>query len=156
VLCIKAAERRGWRQDVKNFEAVRSAVGDDAVLGLTAETGWSYEAVVRIVNRYGFASNPIFRTHTFLMRYIPLALAHMDQPLYQQAKNQLLNMTYADYFYVVAYPTYDGYTIDHDPLYTVYYAPATAAPGPQLGGFILLGAVVITGVAAAMVIKRRR
>jgi hypothetical protein len=126
-----------------------------ALLNHTADTTEEYDAVVRTVNRYGFARNPIFTTHTFLMRYIPLALAHMDQPLYEQAKNQLLNMTYADYFYVVAYPTYDGYTVDHDPLYTIYYAPATAAPGPQLGGFILLGAVVITGVAAAMAIKRR-
>src|SRR3954467_9358497 len=29
VLCLKMADRRGWRQDVKNFEAVRKALGED-------------------------------------------------------------------------------------------------------------------------------
>ena len=41
VLCIKAADRRGWRQDVKHFEAVRKAVGDDVVIGVDPNTGWS-------------------------------------------------------------------------------------------------------------------
>ena len=41
VLCLKAADRRGWRQDVKNFETVRRAVGDDIVIGVDPNTGWS-------------------------------------------------------------------------------------------------------------------
>ncbi len=41
VLCIKAADRRGWRQDVKHFAAVRKAVGDDVVIGVDPNTGWS-------------------------------------------------------------------------------------------------------------------
>jgi muconate cycloisomerase len=41
VLCIKAADRRGWRQDLKNFETIRRAVGDDVVIGIDPNTGWS-------------------------------------------------------------------------------------------------------------------
>jgi muconate cycloisomerase len=41
VLCIKAADRRGWRQDVKHFEAVRKAVGPDITIGVDPNTGWT-------------------------------------------------------------------------------------------------------------------
>jgi L-alanine-DL-glutamate epimerase-like enolase superfamily enzyme len=42
VLCLKAADRRGWRQDVANFTAVRRAVGDDVVIGVDPNAGWTY------------------------------------------------------------------------------------------------------------------
>jgi L-alanine-DL-glutamate epimerase-like enolase superfamily enzyme len=41
VLCLKMADRRGWRRDVQNFEAVRKAVGDDVVIGIDPNTGWT-------------------------------------------------------------------------------------------------------------------
>jgi L-alanine-DL-glutamate epimerase-like enolase superfamily enzyme len=41
VLCLKMADRRGWRQDVKNFEAVRKAVGKDIMIGIDPNTGWT-------------------------------------------------------------------------------------------------------------------
>lgn len=41
VLCLKMADRRGWRQDVKNFEAVRKAVGDDVMIGIDPNAGWT-------------------------------------------------------------------------------------------------------------------
>ncbi|MGH8641594.1 MAG: mandelate racemase/muconate lactonizing enzyme family protein, partial [Burkholderiales bacterium] len=41
VLCLKMADRRGWRQDVKNFEAVRKAIGEDVMIGIDPNTGWS-------------------------------------------------------------------------------------------------------------------
>ena len=41
VLCIKAADRRGWKQDVENFAAIRKAVGDDIVMGVDPNTGWT-------------------------------------------------------------------------------------------------------------------
>jgi L-alanine-DL-glutamate epimerase-like enolase superfamily enzyme len=41
VLCLKMADRRGWRQDVKNFEAVRKAVGPDIMIGIDPNTGWT-------------------------------------------------------------------------------------------------------------------
>jgi muconate cycloisomerase len=41
VLCLKMGDRRGWRQDVKNFETVRRAVGDDVMIGVDPNEGWT-------------------------------------------------------------------------------------------------------------------
>lgn len=41
VLCMKAAGRCGWRQDVENFEAIRRAVGDEVEIGIDPNTGWT-------------------------------------------------------------------------------------------------------------------
>src|SRR5688572_26494588 len=40
VLCLKMADRRGWRQDVRNFEAVRKAVGGAVMIGIDPNAGW--------------------------------------------------------------------------------------------------------------------
>ena len=114
----------------------------------------TYDVVTRTAERRGFAKNPIFVIHTFLMRYIPLALAHMDEPLYEQAKNQLLNMTYADYFYIISYPTYDGYKIEHDPIHTVYFGPPAA--GSNFGGLLVIGVIGGILVVSTAIILRRR
>jgi len=41
VLCIKGADRRGWRRDVLHIEAVRREVGGDVLIGIDPNTGWS-------------------------------------------------------------------------------------------------------------------
>jgi L-alanine-DL-glutamate epimerase-like enolase superfamily enzyme len=41
VLCLKMADRRGWRHDVKVFATVRKAVGDDVMIGIDPNTGWT-------------------------------------------------------------------------------------------------------------------
>src|SRR4029079_920743 len=38
VLCLKMADRRGWRKDVENFAAMRKAVGDDVLIGIDPNT----------------------------------------------------------------------------------------------------------------------
>jgi len=58
------------------------------------------------------------------MRHIPLVVANMDPELYQQAKDHLLDWSYADYFYIISYPSYGGYRIDHDSTYTAYLTTA--------------------------------
>ncbi|MEJ2242132.1 MAG: hypothetical protein P8Y18_08325 [Candidatus Bathyarchaeota archaeon] len=117
----------------------------------------SYDAIVRTVERNGFSKNPIFATHTFLMNYIPLALAHIDETLYDQAKDKLLDMTYADYFYIISYPTYGGYTINHDPIYNVYFAPTLATnESKTFGALLVIGAIAAIVIVGAVVILRRR
>jgi hypothetical protein len=119
----------------------------------TSGTDMTYNAVTRTAQRSGFANNPIFHVHTFLMRYIPLALAHMDETLYEQAKNHLLNMTYADYFYIISYPTYDGFEIEHDPTYTAYAMVTTqAASNPliwllEIAFTVAVVAIIIVAIA---------
>ena len=41
VLCLKMADRRGWRHDVAVFAAVRKAVGEDVMIGIDPNTGWT-------------------------------------------------------------------------------------------------------------------
>jgi muconate cycloisomerase len=50
VLCLKAADRRGWRQDVANFEAVRRALGDEVAIGVDPNTGWTVADTIRAVD----------------------------------------------------------------------------------------------------------
>ncbi|MBN9472549.1 MAG: hypothetical protein ABS43_16695 [Bordetella sp. SCN 67-23] len=66
VLCLKAADRRGWRQDVANFEQVRRAVGDDVVIGVDPNTGWSVADALRAVDALrelglGYIEQPVAR-----------------------------------------------------------------------------------------------
>ena len=39
-LCLKAGHPEGWREDVKNFIAVRKAVGEAITIGMDPNTGW--------------------------------------------------------------------------------------------------------------------
>jgi len=66
VLCVKAADRRGWRQDAKNFEAIRRAVGDDVVIGVDPNTGWTMADAISAVNALrgfglGYIEQPVAR-----------------------------------------------------------------------------------------------
>jgi L-alanine-DL-glutamate epimerase-like enolase superfamily enzyme len=66
VLCIKAADKRGWRQDVKHFAAVRKAVGDDVVIGIDPNTGWTLAdslSAIHAMRQYdlGYIEQPIER-----------------------------------------------------------------------------------------------
>ncbi|MEY4598198.1 MAG: hypothetical protein RLZZ445_995 [Pseudomonadota bacterium] len=41
VLCLKMADRRGWKQDVSNFAAVRKALGNEVMIGIDPNCGWT-------------------------------------------------------------------------------------------------------------------
>ncbi|NWG09121.1 MAG: hypothetical protein HXX80_02210 [Nitrososphaerales archaeon] len=74
--------------------------------------------------------------------------------LFEEAKDHLLDWSYADYFYIISYPTYSGYRIEHDPTYTVYLTiPSVTAPNPLVGLFILI--VIATGTVVAVLLSRR-
>jgi len=129
----------------------------------TEEEFATYNTTTRTCKIAGFARNPIFQVHTSLMKLIPLVVAHMDPALYQQAKDHLLDMSYADYFYIIAYPVYGGYRIEHDPTYTAYCSltqegqtppPDTTPSFPKMGLVVIAGLAV--AVAVAYTIIRRR
>jgi len=66
VLCIKAADRRGWRQDVRHFEAVRRAVGPGVVIGVDPNTGWTVADTIAAMHALrdldpGYIEQPIAR-----------------------------------------------------------------------------------------------
>jgi L-alanine-DL-glutamate epimerase-like enolase superfamily enzyme len=41
VLCMKAGHPKGWREDVRNFETIRIAVGPNITFGMDPNTGWT-------------------------------------------------------------------------------------------------------------------
>ena len=53
VLCLKMADRRGWRHDVRNFEAVRKAVGGDVTIGVDPNTGWTLADTLSAIRELG-------------------------------------------------------------------------------------------------------
>ncbi len=123
----------------------------------------TYETVTRTCKIAGFARNPMFGIHTSLMRFIPVVLADMDPDLYEQAKNHLLDMNYADYFYITAYPIYDGYKIEHDPIITAYCHLTAADDDSELAisqgikTIVILGLVIaLIGIVALIIHQRRQ
>jgi hypothetical protein len=91
------------------------------------------------------------------LKYVPLIVQHIAPNMFNRAKDRMLNMTYADYFYVISYPEYSGFKVTHDPTYIAYIAPATAGViPPNLFGIILIGIIVVVVVAAATLLLRRR
>jgi len=124
----------------------------------TENTSYACDAVARTVEISGYARNRnLFNFHRNFAKYLPLILVYMYPQLYQRAKETIANMTRADYLFLVSYPNYSGYRIEHDPLYTVYFAPTIAAgPEPGFGGVIVVAVIAGIIVAVAVVILRRR
>jgi hypothetical protein len=127
-------------------------------LDSTENTYETYQTTTRTCKIAGFAQNPIFAVHTSLMRLIPVVLASMDPELYEQAKDHLLDMNYADYFYLTAYPEYSGYRIEHDPTLTAYCHLTTSEPPPEdaeptnRGIFVVIIVIIMAIIAVAVFI----
>jgi hypothetical protein len=117
----------------------------------------THNAITRTAPRLGFAKNPLFSMHVALLKYVPLIVKHIDPLLYEVAKDRILDMTYSDYFYLISYPKYSGFKVQHDPTYTAYFAtssPATAMP--NLFGIIVIGAIVAVAIIAVVVVLTKR
>lgn len=66
VLCLKAAGKGGWRTDVRNFAAVREAVGPDVLIGVDPNTGWTVAETVAALDAMhdmdvGYCEQPVER-----------------------------------------------------------------------------------------------
>lgn len=117
----------------------------------------TYNTTTRTAKTEGFANNGIFNLHTALMRYIPLVVAQIDPTLYEEAKDHLLDFSYADYFYIISYPTYSGYRVEHDPTYTAYYSFTTPPPSTSSAGLIVLLVIIaVIAISIAVILRRRR
>ena len=145
-----------------NFVTKQSYDLFDRIDGESESKIGSYETITRTCKIAGFARNPIFSIHTSLMRLIPVVLVEMNPEMYEQAKDHLLDMEYADYFYITSYPVYDGYKIVHDPTITAYCHLLAAESTPEVpsnqveGLLILLGIIVVIAVILGLIILRRR
>ena len=130
-------------------------------LDSTESTYETYQTTTRTCKIDGVADNPIFNVHTSLMRLIPVVLASMNRELYEDAKDHLLDMSYADYFYLTGYPEYSGYRIEHDPTLTAYCHLTTSEPPPEdtvppnTGIFVVIAIIVAVVAVAAFILRRR-
>jgi hypothetical protein len=121
----------------------------------------TYDAVTRTAPRAGFAKNPLFSIHVALLNYVPVIVKHIAPGLYQRALTRMLNMTYADYFYLISYPEYSGFKVEHDPTYTAYIATpptsGTTAPPNLAGlfGLIIIAVIVVAVIGTVLVLRRR-
>jgi hypothetical protein len=123
----------------------------------------TYNATTRTVKIRVFALNAIFDNCTAFDQRLPLIVKWIDPKLYDDAGTKILNMTGANYFYIISYPVYCGFKIVHDPVYTMYYALAsTASMGmatPQNWLIAIVGtiiAIVVIGVVVSLVTRRRK
>ncbi|UCE96920.1 MAG: hypothetical protein JSV51_04890 [Candidatus Bathyarchaeota archaeon] len=123
----------------------------------TESTYQTYNASTRTTEISGYAKNrDLFGAHRKFSQYLPLILANMYPNLYQKAKENIANMTKADCLYLISYPNYSGYRIEHDPVYTIYFAPTTGGPNSTLGTLIVLGIVAGIIIAISAVILKRK
>jgi hypothetical protein len=85
---------------------------------------------------------------------------HMYPALFAKATSTIANMSRANYFYIIAYPEYGGYRVEHDPTFTAYLAaaPSTSPSQPTGAGGIIIVAIIIVaiGIGIAVFIARRK
>jgi hypothetical protein len=119
----------------------------------------TYNATARTANAAGFAGNAeLLKYQIGLMKYLPLLVADMHPQLFQEAKDSITNMTRASYFYLIAYPTYSGYRVVHDPTFTIYLdtSTATATINPYLGPILIIVAIAAAATAGVLFKRRRK
>ncbi len=113
-------------------------------------------AVTRTAEIGGYAKNrDLFEFHRNFAKYLPLVLVHMYPQLYQRAKETITNMTRADYLFLISYPNYSGYRIEHDPLYTIYFNPA-ATTETNYGALVLPAIIASVVIATALIVISRK
>jgi len=113
----------------------------------------TYNATVRTAKIDGFAKNTdLFVFHAGFMRLLPLLVAQMHPQLYEKAKQSITNMTRANYFYLIAYPTYSGFRVEHDPTFTAYVSYTTV---PEFPPSVVLPLLIALTIIAVLYVKRK-
>jgi len=118
------------------------------------ETNYTtYNATARTAKTAGFAGNAgLFKYHIGLMKFLPLLVVNMHSQLFQKAKESITNMTRANYFYLIAYPTYSGYRVVHDPTLTIYLTTSTTPAHPYLGPILIVVGIAAVGAVIALAV----
>ena len=127
----------------------------------TETTYDTYESTARTAKIAGYAGNGgLFAYHIGLMKFLPAVVVHMYPALFAKAASTIANMSRANYFYIIAYPQYSGYRVEHDPTFTAYIATAPGATPeqPPTGAGIIIIAIIIivVGIGIAVFIARRK
>lgn len=76
---------------------------------------------MRTVDVNYYAKNPLLKFQNSLL-YISNALVEKMFPVkYADVSKVWMNSPKSDYLYITSYPTYRGYAVTHDPVYTAYF-----------------------------------
>jgi len=117
----------------------------------------TYNATARTCKIGGFSQNRnLFVFHIGLMRFLPLLVANMHPRLFEKAKESITNMTRANYFYLIAYPTYSGYRVEHDPTLTIYLTTSTTPAHPYLGLLLIIAGIAAIAAIVTLVVALKR
>jgi hypothetical protein len=120
----------------------------------------TYDSTARTAKIAGFAGNgALFALHIGLMKFLPLVVVHMYPVLFAQSLSTIANMSKANYFYIIAYPQYSGYRVEHDPTFTAYIATSEATTPNQPGGIgiiVIALVIIVVGIAVAVLLARRK
>ena len=93
------------------------------------------------------------------MKFLPAVVVHMYPALFAKAASTIANMSRANFFYVIAYPEYSGYRLEHDPTFTAYLAvdPSETPDQPTWGGIIIIALIIVAvSIGLAVFIARRK
>src|SRR5215831_6106112 len=115
----------------------------------------TYNTTVRSVRRAGWGGNPIFALQNAFMGFLPLFVAHVDYPLFAQAKAGLANFASMDYLYTISYPQWGGTRIVNDPSFTAFYQPSGNA-GLLAAIFIAVAVAAGIGGVFAFLLRRKK
>ena len=112
----------------------------------------TYDAVTRIADVNFYAKNPVLRLQNSLLLYSNAFMSHMFPAKYAETAKVWMNATKSDYLFITSYPTYSGYQVIHDPVYTAYTPPKTTASG----GVPIPSIAVLAGVVIVVIFLARR
>ena len=111
------------------------------------------DAVTRTADVNYYAKNPLLKFQNSLL-YISNALVEKMFPVkYADVSRVWMNSTKSDYLYITSYPTYSGYAVTHDPVYTAYFPPVKTASS---GGVPIPDIAVVVGVGVVVFFLARR
>ena len=126
----------------------------------TETTYDTYESTARTAKIAGYAGNAgLFAYHIGLMKFLPAVVVHMYPALFAKAASTIANMSRANYFYIIAYPQYSGFRVEHDPTFTAYIATSEAPATNRSGGgvfLVVIAVVAVVAVVAAVFVLRRK
>src|SRR3990170_275264 len=127
----------------------------------TESTYQEYASTARTAEIRGFAGNGgLFAYHIGLMKFLPLVVVHMYPGLFAKAVSTIANMSKANYFYIIAYPQYSGFRVEHDPTFTAYIATSESTPTNPTGGdggiFLIVLILAVVAIIVAVFVLRRK
>ncbi len=161
-MSIETLADDGERISSTDFSAKPTYKLYDYVADPTESTYAIYNSNTRTAKIEGFAGNAgLFTYQIGLMRFLPLVVAHMYPGLLAKSFASIENMSRANYFYVISYPQYSGFRVEHDPVLTAYIATSEAPPNSNAAGIggLIVAIIVIVAVAlvvAALLLRRKR